>query len=145
MQPSSSRRNDQTENIGDHGRVGNTSYNQGNTHNLANQQRHGTMNTNYRNTQSSLMNTGTSTGTMKTWNEMVEKRLNSSQDACFKEGVMSRFICFFPFYLPNRDSGRLDRLSTPALGVPMLSLRCCMLGCSVSHEQLIFRPSHFSI
>ncbi len=109
MQPSSSQWNNQTGNIGDHERDGNTSYDQGNIHNSDNQQKHGIMNTNYHNMQSSLTNTGTSTGTTKTWNEMAERKLNSSRDACIKKGVMLRFICFFPFtYLIATP----DRLST---------------------------------
>ncbi len=110
MLPSSSRRNDQMENTGDHERDGNTSFDQENIHNSDNQQKHGTMNMNYHSMQSSLTNTGTSTGMTKTWNETAERKLNSSRDACLKKGVMSRFIFFFPFYLPNRDSGSVGPL-----------------------------------
>ncbi len=141
MQPSSSWRNDQMENTGDHERDGNTLYDQGNTCNSDNPQKHGTMNTNYHNMQSSLTNTGTSTGTMKTWNETAERKLNSSRDACLKKGVMSWFIYFFPFTYLIVTPDHLDHLSTPPLGIPMLSLRNCVLRGSDSHEQLILRLS----
>ncbi len=76
------------ENIGDPERDGNTSYDQGDTHNMDQQQKPGTMSTNYHNMPSSSTNIGISTGTMIMWNRMGEK-LNSSRDACLNEGVMS--------------------------------------------------------
>ncbi len=85
------------------------SYDQGDTHNMGQQRKLGTMNTNYHNTPNSLTNIGISIGTTTMWNRTGEK-LNSSRDACLNEGVMSRFIHFLPFYLPNRDSGPVKPL-----------------------------------
>ncbi len=105
MQPSSSQQNSQTGNTGDHERDGNTSYDQGGTHNTGQRQKLGITNMNYHSMPNYSMNIGISIGMMTMWNEMVGKKLNSSRDACLNEGVMSRFIHFFSFYLPNRDSG----------------------------------------
>ncbi len=76
---------------------GNTSYAQEYIHNMANWEKPGIMNTNYHNMPNCLTNTGISTGTMKTLSAMVGKKLNSSQDACLKEGVMLRFIHFLAY------------------------------------------------
>ncbi len=141
MRPSSSQQSDQTENIGDHEKDGNTSYDQEDTHNMDLRQKHGIMNTNYRNTQSSLTNTGISTGMTITWSETVERKLNSSRDACLNKGVMSQFIHFFPLSYLIMTPDRSGCLSAPALGVPMLSVRHCVYGGSGSHERLILRPS----
>ncbi len=53
------------------------------------------------------MNTGKSIGTTKTLIAMAERRLNSSRDACLKEGVMLRFIHFLAY---SATLGRLDHL-----------------------------------
>ncbi len=113
-------------NIGDHEKDGNTSYDQGDTHNMDQRRKLGIMNMNYRNTPSYSMNIGISIGTTTMWNEMVGKKLNSSRDACLKEGVKCHDL--FTFYLFTYLIVTLDwsdHLSTPALGVPMLSLRHC--------------------
>ncbi len=123
-------------NIGDLAKDGNTSYDQGGTHNMDQRWKLGTTNMNYCNTPSCLTNTGISTGTMTTWNEMAERKLNSSQDACLNEGVMSQFISFFPFYLPNCDSGPVGPLidtSTWHSHVITLTLRILTL---ISHALL---------
>ncbi len=86
-------------NIGGHAKDDNTSYDQESTHNSDSQQKCGIMNTNYHNTQSSLTNTGTSTGTMKTWNGMAERKLNSSRDACLNKGGNVTIYSLFSFLL----------------------------------------------
>ncbi len=105
------------------------------------QRKHGTMNMNYHNTQSFSTNTGTSTGTMTMWNETVERKLNSSRDACLRKGGNVTIHLLFPFTYLIVTLDRSDHLSTPLLGVPMLSLWYCMLRDSVSHERFILRPS----
>ncbi len=93
-------------NIGDYGKDGNTSYDQGNTHNLDNRQKPGTMNTNYHSMPNYSTNIGTLTGTTNTLNEMVEKKLNSSRGRpALRRGVMLRFIHFFPLSYLIHHSG----------------------------------------
>ncbi len=97
-------------NTGDHERDGNTSYNQGDTHNTDQQRKPGTMSTNYHNTPNSSTNIGISIGMTITWNQMEEKH-NSSRDACLnKGGNVTIYSLFLPFYLPNRDSGPVGPL-----------------------------------
>ncbi len=143
MQPSSSQQSDQTENIGDHEKDGNTSYDQEDTHNMDLQQKHGIMNTNYRNTQSSLTNTGISTGMTITWSETVERKLNSSRDACLNKGGNVTIYSLFSFILPNCDSGPVGLLiSTSAWCSHVISSALCIWGVLVLMNDLYLDP-HF--
>ncbi len=94
-------------NIGDLEKDGNTSYDQENIHNSDNQQKHGITNMNYHNMPNYLINIGISTGMTNMWNETVGKKLNSSWDTCLKEGVMLRFIHFFPYLILSGLTGPL--------------------------------------
>ncbi len=88
-------------------------------------------------------------------NEMVGKKLNSSQDTCLNEGVMLQFIHFFPYLILSITPDRPDHLSLGQLSnrttfawyrfdlvYYYFDIAC---SSSVSHERLIVRPSLFSI